>query len=224
MFFYFSTLIFTSYSCRSLSALMYGLQGMENHSPEVKQLVAAIGVKLSAADEVPYCALMNSIMRFHSTRIISNVHSYTNTYTNTCTYTFTSKFYTTDLTDFLMFTLSLGWLHIPGELFVQSAAHGQLFIGGVRAALCHRLFTRSYRWLRPGSFPPRLCQHAIRPAGREQYSTMQYSTVHKTYTCQFISIHSKCSIFQTCYISLSSDYDISLFLTLLSIFIPFLVY
>ena len=41
-----------SYSCCSLSALMYGLQGMENHSPEVKQLVAAIGVKLSAADEV----------------------------------------------------------------------------------------------------------------------------------------------------------------------------
>lgn len=60
---------------------MYGLQGMENHSPEVKQLVAAIGVKLSAADEVPYCALHDSTMRSCSSRIISNAHSYTKTYT-----------------------------------------------------------------------------------------------------------------------------------------------
>jgi hypothetical protein len=32
---------------------MYGLQGLENNSQEVKQLIAAVGVKLSAADEVP---------------------------------------------------------------------------------------------------------------------------------------------------------------------------
>ena len=42
---------------------MYGLQGMENHSPEVKQLVAAIGVKLSAADEVLYCTQLKTSVR-----------------------------------------------------------------------------------------------------------------------------------------------------------------
>lgn len=51
------TLCTETISIRSLSALMYGLQGLENNSQEVKQLIAAIGVKLSAADEVPYTVI-----------------------------------------------------------------------------------------------------------------------------------------------------------------------
>lgn len=50
------TLCSETISIRSLSALMYGLQGMENNFQEVKQLIAAVGVKLSAADEVQYLA------------------------------------------------------------------------------------------------------------------------------------------------------------------------
>ena len=54
---------------------MYGLQGMENHSPEVKQLVAAIGVKLSAADEVrdPSSAL-HPILQSSSSSQSSSLH------------------------------------------------------------------------------------------------------------------------------------------------------
>ena len=48
-------------SIRDLAAAMFGLQGLESSSLEVKQLVSAVGSKLAAADEVDATSLGNCL-------------------------------------------------------------------------------------------------------------------------------------------------------------------
>ena len=85
---------------------MYGLQGMENHSPEVKQLVAAIGVKLSAADEVLYRTAHCTTLICALTLLVSSVNRIL-TVTLILRLILTHSALT-DLTDLLMFFLPLG--------------------------------------------------------------------------------------------------------------------
>lgn len=48
-------------SIRDLAATMFGLQGLDSSSQEVKQLVSALVVKLAAADEVDATSLGNCL-------------------------------------------------------------------------------------------------------------------------------------------------------------------
>lgn len=46
---------------RDLASAMYGLQGMEISSSEMKQMIAAMSIKLAAADEIDATSLGNCL-------------------------------------------------------------------------------------------------------------------------------------------------------------------
>jgi hypothetical protein len=55
------TLCTETISIRDLASAMYGLQGMEISSPEIKQMIAAMSIKLAAADEIDATSLGNCL-------------------------------------------------------------------------------------------------------------------------------------------------------------------
>lgn len=69
-------------SIRDLAATMFGLQGLDSSSQEVKQLVSALVVKLAAADEVDATSLGNCLYSLQVNLIVYFLFTFISFYFN----------------------------------------------------------------------------------------------------------------------------------------------